>query len=159
MRTIIFYATKYGAAREAAERLSGYIDDVVVHDLQAGHLPDLAGFDTVILGSAIYAGSIRKEAKAFLAAHKSELMQKRLGFYLCGISKEEEQVCFEKNFPKELLQKATATSLFGGIFDPKKANMAERLIMKAAAKQSGYVDTIDNEKIKQFATLIAKGDE
>ncbi|MCL2842540.1 MAG: flavodoxin domain-containing protein [Oscillospiraceae bacterium] len=152
--TIILYATKYGTAREVAERLSGYLDDTVTHDLKAGAVPDLAEFDTVILGSAVYAGSIRKEARAFLAAHKTELAEKRLGFYLCGISKEE-QTYFKDNFPKELLEQATATDLFGGKFDPQKANGLERLIMKAVAKQSGCIDTIDDAKVKQFAEHMA----
>jgi hypothetical protein len=42
----------------------------------------------------------------------------------------------------------------GGIFDPKKAGFAERLIMKAAAKLSDYSDTIDNDKIEKFVEVM-----
>lgn len=154
--TLILYATKYGAAREAAQRLSDQLGGAAIHDLKAGSVPGLEDFDTVILGSAIYAGSIRKEARTFLAAQKFELAQKRLGFYLCGISKDE-RTYLKDNFPKELLEKAVATGLFGGKFDPEKANGLERLIMKAVAKQAGFIDTLDDEKIKQFANLFVEG--
>jgi len=42
----------------------------------------------------------------------------------------------------------------GGIFDPAKANFLEKLIMKIVVKQSGYINTIDNEKISEFAEAM-----
>jgi len=154
MRTLILYATKHGAAREIAESISEQIGDVVLHDLKQGSIPVLDGFDCVIIGSSLYAGSIRKEAKVFLAQHAAQLQGKKLGLFLSGMAQSDEKKYFADNFPADILQKATAVSFLGGIFDPQKANAMERLIMKAVTKKSGYVRAIDDEKVKQFAALM-----
>ena len=154
MKTLILYATKYGAAREIAARIAAQMDDAVLHDLKQGGIPDLGGFDCVIIGSSLYAGSIRKEAKVFLAKYADQLRDKKIGLFLSGMAKSDEQKYFKDNFPSDVLQGAAAVSFLGGIFDPKKAGAVARLIMKAVTKQSGYVEAIDDEKVKQFAALM-----
>jgi len=62
---------------------------------------------------------------------------------------------FDANFPQNILQNAKATSLLGGIYDPQKAGFIERLIMKAAAKQSEYSSTIDGGKIEKFIEALS----
>jgi len=153
MKTLILYATKNGAAREAAQRIAGLSGSAVLHDLKGG-VPPLADYDCIILGSSVYVGSIRKEAKAFLKENTSVLLGKRLGLFLCGMDASNEQASLKANFPQELLQSAKAASFLGGIFDPKKAGVMGRLIMKVAVKQSEYTDTIDNGKIKQFTEAM-----
>lgn len=154
MKTLILYATKHGAAAEIAKRIAEKIDGAVIHDLKQNNIPDLAGFDCVIVGSSVYAGMFRKEAKAFLSQNTEVLRQKKLGLFLSGMSSGEEQKIFADNVPKDLLESARTTVMPGGIFDPKKAGFIARLIMKAVTKQSGYVDTIDNGKIKDFAEVM-----
>jgi len=154
MRTLILYATKYGATQEIAEAISGQIGGAVLHDLKQGETPPLADFDCVIIGSSLYAGSIRKEAKVFLAQNAAQLRGKKLGLFLSGMAQGDEQKYFTDNFPPDMLQETTAASFLGGIFDPQKAGAMERLIMKAVTKKSGYVRTIDDEKIKQFAARM-----
>jgi thiamine kinase-like enzyme len=73
-----------------------------------------------------------------------------LGLFASGLSPAEEQQIFTNNVPKEILQSAKTAVFLGGIFDPNKAGFAERLIMKVAAKQSEYTNTIDDGKIEQF---------
>ena len=154
MKTLILYATKYGAAAEIAKRIAEKIDGAVVHDLKQGGIPDIAGFDCIIIGSSVYAGMFRKEAKTFLSENTDVLRQKKLGLFISGMSSDEEQKMFTDNVPKDLIESAKATVMPGGLFDPKKAGFFARLIMKAVTKQSGYVDTIDNGKIEQFAEVM-----
>lgn len=151
MKTIILYATKHGAAREIANRIASRMNGAVTHDLKQDGVPSIAGFDCVIIGSSLYAGAIRKEAKAYLSQNKGALCGKKLGLFLCGMQGDKEKEHFEKNFPAELLQAATATAFLGGIYDPKKAGVFERLIMKTVAKQTKYTDTVDDAKIQKFA--------
>ena len=153
MKTIILYATKYGATGEIAGRIAEKLDGAVMHDLKQKPIPALSGFDCVIIGSALYAGMIRKEAKAFLSANADALREKKIGLFLSGMetSGDHEKTYFETNFSPELLQAAKAKALTGGIYDPKKANFFERAIFKLAAKQSAYSDKIDDEKIARFA--------
>ncbi|MCL2576471.1 MAG: flavodoxin domain-containing protein [Defluviitaleaceae bacterium] len=151
MKTLILYATKYGAATEIARRIAEKMDGAVIHDLKQIGIPDIAVFDCIIVGSSIYAGMFRKEAKLFLSQNADTLRQKKLGLYVSSISADEEQKVFADNVPNDVLQSAKAAVFLGGIYDPKKAGFAERLIMKAAAKLSDYRDTIDNDKIEKFA--------
>jgi len=154
MNTLILYATKHGAAREIARRIAEAMGGAALHDLKQGELPSLSGFDCVVIGSSLYAGMVRREAKAYLAQNADALREKRLGLFLCGMDASREKEGFEANFSPDILRAATATAFLGGIFDPKKAGVMGRLIMKAAAGQNGYTNTIDDEKIKRFAQAM-----
>jgi len=156
MNTLILYATKHGATREIAEHISERIGDALLHDLKQSDIPNLNGFDCVIIGSSLYAGSIRKEAKAFLAQNVDHLEGKKVGLFLSGMSKSDEKKYFDDNFPPKILQVAKTASFLGGIFDPQKAGTMERLIMKAVTKQSKYVNNINDEEIKQFLEHITR---
>ena len=156
MKTIIFYATKYGAAREIAQRIAKLMDNAETCDLKQDKIPALDGFDCVIIGGSLYAGMIRKEAKTFAAQNTGALRDKKIGLFVSGIADSGEEKFFEDNFPAEIVQAAKAASLLGGVFDPSKAGGFERFIMKIITKQSGYIDKIDDEKIAQFAEAMKK---
>jgi menaquinone-dependent protoporphyrinogen oxidase len=150
MKTLILYATKHGAAREIAQRIAKNLEGAVIHDLKQGGVPAISQFDCVIIGSSVYAGSIHKEAKTFLSQNADGLLGKRLGLFLCGMDESSETSVFEKNFLPAILQAAKAAHFLGGVFDPQKAGVMGRLIMKAVTKQTAYLNTISDEKIKQF---------
>jgi len=154
MKTLILYATKYGATGEVARRIADRIEDAAVYDLKQNDIPPVAGFDRVIIGSPVYAGTIRKEVKAFVSQNADALHGKAVGLFLAGLSPERGKACFDANFPPDVLQSAKATGCLGGIFDPKKAGAMERFIMKMVARQSGYTDTIDDNKIEQFVEAM-----
>jgi menaquinone-dependent protoporphyrinogen oxidase len=125
-----------------------------VRDLKQDSVSDLGGYDCVIIGSSVYAGRMRKEAKAFVTQNASVLQTKTIGLFLSGMSEMNGTEVLEANLPKEFVQAAKAVCLPGGIFDPKKAGTFERLIMKAAAKQADYSDTISDEKINEFVEAM-----
>ena len=154
MKTLILYASKHGAAKVIAGRIAKHIPDAVLYDLKGGGIPPISQFDCVIIGSSIYVGSIHKEAKAFLAQNAGVLQSKRLGLFLSGLQDNEEKAFFEANFPAEILQAAVAKSFMGGVFDPKKAGVMERFMIKVVAKLPGYTNTISDEKIRQFAEAM-----
>ena len=156
MKTLILYATKHGAAKAIAERIAERIPGSTVHDLKDSGVPPVSQFDCVVIGSSIYAGAIRKEAKAFLAQNAAALRSTRLGLYLSGMDASREKDFFEANVSPEILQAAAVKSFIGGVFDPKKAGFMERLIMKMVAKQSSYSDTISDEKIEHFAEAMKR---
>lgn len=150
MKTLILYATKYGAACEIARHIADKTGDALLHDLKQKDVPALSQFDCVILGSSLYAGMIRKEAKEYLAQNARALSSKRLGLFLSGMNAKEEKKYWEDNFPSPLLQAAKSVRFLGGIFDPGKAGMLERFLMKAIAKQTSYQNTIHSEAIAEF---------
>ena len=154
MKTLILYATKQGSTREIARLIADRMDGAVLHDLNEAGVPPLSEFDCVIVGSPIYAGTIRKEVKTFVSQNASILRDKRLGLFLSGINADKEKECFDANFPQDIMRTAKAANFLGGIFDPARAGFTERLIMKAVAKQSGYMNTIDGGKIEQFVEAV-----
>jgi len=151
MKTIILYATKYGAAAAIARQIAEQIDGAIVYDLKLDGTPPLAGFDCVIVGSSVYAGMMRKEAKSFLSQHADVLREKKLGLFISGLDESRETEMFRSNVPSDVLQAAKTAKFLGGIFDPQKAGFLERTAMKAITKQSEYKNTIDSDKVRQFA--------
>ena len=158
MKAIIFYATKHGAAEEIAKRIAGQIENAVMFDLKQEDLPSINDYDLVIIGSSVYAGSFRKEAKEFLVKNADELGEKKLALFASGMSESESSEMFKINVPEKVLQNAVIASVLGGIFDPKKSNFFERLIMKIVTKQSGYYSNITDEKINEFVKTIYGND-
>jgi len=154
MKTLILYATKYGAAHEIAERIADRMGDATTHDLGQSNIPDIAGYDCIVVGSSIYAGMIRKEAKVFLSQNTDSLCNKRFGLFISGMDSSGEKGFFDANIPQNILQNAKATGFLGGIYDPKKAGFLERFIMKAVSGQSKYTNTINDGGIKEFIEAL-----
>ena len=170
MKTVILYATKRGTTHDVALRIADALVDMgadtapEILDLKVieglpEQLPDLATYDCIILGSAVYAGQVRKEMKSFLLPlslpeNRAKLEGKNFGIYLCGLDVAKEDEAFSANFPDELLSIAKVKAFLGGTFDPKNANFVERTIIKAVAKTSESVDTVSEKKITQFAQAL-----
>ena len=152
MRTLILYATKYGATAEIAQRIAWKMDGAVVYDLKQDNIPLLEGFDCIILGSSVYAGNIRKEAGTFAAKNAAELGKKTVGLFLSGLRADVDAL--NKKYPPGFAEKAKAKGFLGGIFDPQKCSGPERFIMKMAAKLTEYTDSIDDEAIDRFIAAI-----
>jgi len=49
MKTIILYATKYGATAEVARLIAEKFDDAIIHDLKQAYVPVIDDFDCVII--------------------------------------------------------------------------------------------------------------
>jgi menaquinone-dependent protoporphyrinogen oxidase len=158
MKTLIVYTSKRGATREIAERIGKQLGNAELCDLGREPLPDLAVFNTVIIGSPVYAGMANGKIKKFISENMGKLQGKRVGLFLSGLTKgeEDERKLFTGNFPLELLKAARAQMLLGGIFDPKKAGIMERLIIKAIMKNGAYIDAVRDDKIAEFVKLMQK---
>jgi len=159
MNTIVLYATKHGASLELARKIASQIGSaklVDLNDIKRVSTLDLSQFDCVIVGSSVYAGQVRPAAKHFVTKNADLLMTKRLGLFIVGLDTKNAELAFASNFPKELRESAQAQLCAGGIFDPEKANFAERRIVKAILKSSDYVDTFDDEKIASFVQELRK---
>jgi len=154
MKTLIVYATKHDATAMLANNIAEQMEFSTIHNLEQGATPSIDNYDCVIVGSPIYAGAIHKEVKAFIEQNADILCKKKLALFLSGMDASGEEKYFDGNFSTDILQAATAKSVLGGIFDPQKAGFFERIIMRLVSKQSGYMSTIDDNKIKLFAECI-----
>lgn len=160
-KVLVTYATKYGATREIAERIStvltesGATTDVLPVDSVSG----IEGYDAVVLGSAVYAGQWRKEAVAFLENNEAALTTRPVWIFSTGPTgtgdpvetmkgwrfPEAQQPIADRIKPKDMV-------LFHGMIDMNQLNFAEKLIIKGMRVQTG--DYRDWDMITNWAKAI-----
>lgn len=126
MKAIILYATKSGTARECADLLADKFWNCPVHDLSRS-VPDLNGFDTVIIGTGVRMGTIYKPAQRFLQQNIRLLLTKKVAVYFCNAYPDTFPKTVEKNIPQELIEHAVCIKSFGGKPQFTKAPMKEWL--------------------------------
>lgn len=156
MKSIIIYESLHGSTEKCAKILNIYIED----DLEIVRLKDnedirIDNYKTVIIGGSIHHGVIQMKVENFIKKNFNQLLEKRLGLYLCCM--EEGEIArqqFEKAFPEDLRTKALATGLFGGEFNLKKMSFFEKKLTKKLTGLTSSVSKINEEAIKTFAEKI-----
>jgi menaquinone-dependent protoporphyrinogen oxidase len=75
MKTLVAYATKYGATQQIAERIAETLTaaGVGAQARPIKTITDVSGYDAFVVGSAVYMGSWRKEALAFARRFRDTL--------------------------------------------------------------------------------------
>lgn len=156
MRAAVVVASKHGTTVEIGRRVAQALGgDVPVLDLaDHHHHPDVSGYDTVVLGTAVYAGQPRAQMKAF--TQLADLGGKRLGLFVSGMLPDADARATElaAAFPPALNDSATATAFLGGAFQFDKLNRFERFVVKRFAKVTTDVDAIDDRAIGAFAQAL-----
>lgn len=86
---LVAYASKHGATREIAERIARILTEkgVVCTPLPAEEATEVATYDAVIAGSAVYIGKMRKEMRRFLSKNEQVLHAKPLWLFASGPTK------------------------------------------------------------------------
>lgn len=157
MRTIIIYATKYGSVEHAIDLLKPRIGgDIVTINILKEQVPDISGFDTVILGGSIYAGRIQKKLAKYAVRNLPELLTKRIGLFICAAQKPEirEKELFDA-FPFELYEHAVSKEAFGYEIHIDQMNFIEKKLVGAlmGTKENRY--ELSEDTIEEFSrTLI-----
>jgi len=152
MKTLIVYDTRHGSSEKAAQMLHQQLTgEVTVYRLKKSQLPDLSGFDRVIVGGSIHMGEIQKTVKTFCESNLENLAGKHLGLFLCCMDKERGHQEFEHAYPEYLREKALANALFGGEFNFERMNFLERFAIRKISGVKSSVSEIDEEAIEHFA--------
>lgn len=170
MKTLIVYATKHGTAEECAKMLAQRLEgEVELVNIKNSAPPSLDGYEKIILGASIYAGSAQPEIKEFCRSNLEKLKEKPVGLFLSCMFDEENQIraALENAFTPELVSHAAAACAFGGAFKMDRLNFFEKLIVKMVAKEyqkngkldGGYdgktdISTVSDSKISEFAKII-----
>jgi menaquinone-dependent protoporphyrinogen oxidase len=120
---LVAYATRAGSTREVAEAVAAELRShgVDARLQTACEVTDLAPYDAVVLGGALYVGRWHRDARRFLKRHRSQLDRLPLAVFALGPqSLEPDQV--EQS--RKQLERAVAsvrpiaTAVFGGVVDP-----------------------------------------
>lgn len=158
MRILVAVASKHGSTREigeaVAEELRAQALSVDVQD--AGDVVKVAGYDGVILGSAIYAGNWLPEAKSFAEAFRTQLSKLPVWVFSSGpIGAENPK---PQDDPARLAAplgnvKTRDHRVFVGKLDLATLGLGERMIIKAFKSPTG--DFRDWEAIRGWARGVA----
>lgn len=126
-------------------------------DLQeAGEVTGIAGYEAVVLGSGVYAGSWLPEAKRFAEQHRAELAERQVWLFSSG------PIGLEDPQPHDDPQKLAAPlgevivrdhRIFVGKLDRQNLGFGERLIARVVGAPAG--DFRDWQAIHEWAGAIA----
>lgn len=155
MKTLIIYSSKYGSTKDCAELLKNKLDGTAdILNIQEKKKVNLDNYDTIILGSSIYVGSVSKKLKEYCNQNLDELREKRVGIFInCGFEREKEQY-FAQNFPQSLLTHALVKECFGGEARMERMNFFYRFIMKKVSKGSYKEMKLNIINIESFASTM-----
>jgi menaquinone-dependent protoporphyrinogen oxidase len=86
MRALVAYASKRGSTAKIARAVAGELVEAGIEadSGPAGAMTDLAPYDAVVLGSAVYMGRWRPEARRFLRRHAKALAGKPFWIFSSG---------------------------------------------------------------------------
>jgi len=162
-KILVAYATKYGATAEIAEKIGEVLCQAGLnsHVLPVNHVSDLSPYQAVVLGSAVYIGSWRKEASKFLRTHEGELAKRPVWLFSSGPTGEGdvEELAQGWHFPGPLQPIADRIqprdiAVFHGAADPDKMNALEKWMLKNVKAPVG--DFRDWDAISAWAAAIAQ---
>lgn len=156
--TLIVFASNHGTvekcARELFRRIDGKVDICNLNNRDC--LPDLSGYDAVIVGGSIHSGRVQDEISSFCNENLEVLASKRLGLFInCLYSDEKAQQQLDEAFPEILTRKAVVRDYFGGEVDKLKLSFWERVVTNRMLKQGDLIVAISKEKIEHFANRIS----
>ena len=159
MKTAIIYTSKHGTTEKIAHAIADKIrdtSDVEVFSLKKNPNPNIGEFDTVILGSSIYAGQTSKKMKAFCKENESVLLQKKLGLFICGMHTNKEEIDKEMkvSYSEALQEKSVVHEFLGGEFLFEKMSFFERFAARMIAKTKVSVHRIDWDGIDNFVKKL-----
>jgi menaquinone-dependent protoporphyrinogen oxidase len=155
---LVAYASKHGATEGIAQHIARSLNEAG-READARSVTDVHEFgapDAVVIGSAVYAGSWRKEAVEFVESHADELA--RLPVWLFSSGPLGEQVADDEEQPRQLAEIRARISprghkMFFGALDAGKLSFGERMMVKAVKAPEG--DFRNWDAIRDWADGIA----
>jgi menaquinone-dependent protoporphyrinogen oxidase len=161
-KVLIAYASKYGATTEIAQKIAEDLKTatVEVDVLPANKIKDIAPYQMIIIGTALYMGQWRKEAVQFMKSQQGTLVKQPVYIFTSGPTGEGD--------PTELLQgriipeslksilaviQPKEVTVFGGKADTERMNGFDKWIMKKVKAGSG--DFRNWQAISAWTTKIS----
>jgi menaquinone-dependent protoporphyrinogen oxidase len=161
IRILVAYASKHGATAEIAERIGRVLRGVGLWtDVEPiEQVAALAPYQAVVLGSAVYMGRWRAEARRFLKEHRDDLADRDVWIFSSGPTGRGDPKTLTKGWtlPTALTDdvehvKPHDVALFHGAIDPAELTMFERWIVRRVGAPEG--DFREPEAIEAWARTI-----
>lgn len=156
MKTLILYSTTYGYTEEIAMALAKHYTDATTQNIKKNTKVDLSKYDHVILGGSVYMGRVNKKLTDFAKMHEAELLQKKLGLFICCLVDDKYMEEMSANFSAALIDHAYVKENFGGKLQTEKMSFMHKMIMKMVAKSEQGKEPVKAypERVDAFAKLM-----
>lgn len=170
MAVLVAYASKHGATREIAERITQTLtaagQQAQVRAVSAAG--DLAGYDAFVIGSAVYMGHWQKEAVEFVRRNRAVLAGRPVWLFSSGPLGTESADAQGRDVaagaePREIAEFSEAIAprghqVFFGVLDPGGLGLGERTLRKLPAARAILPegDFRDWPQIEAWASDIAR---
>lgn len=157
MKVLLAVASKHGSTREIAAAIAATLRtqsfEVDLRDI--AEVAEVAGYDAVIIGSAIYAGQWLPEARQFAKHHAVQLAARPLWLFSSGpLGAGEPQPHDDPQQLATALQDVAIRDhrIFVGKLDPADLGFGERLIARVVHAPAG--DFRDWSAVRDWASAI-----
>ncbi len=171
MSVLVAYASRYGSTGEIAERIAATLT-AAGHEAvarPAGTVADVGEADAVVVGSAVYMGHWRKEALAFVQAHREALAARPVWLFSSGplpgavVPDRVAASSADDGTPTEVPDVVASVGarehrVFDGRLDPTRLGVRDRLIraLPAGKPLLPEVDGRDWPAIEEWTRAIAR---
>lgn len=134
MKTLIVYSSSYGFTERCARRIAANLGEETTDVMRIRKLlmPDIRGYDKVIIGSPVYMGQIDTWIKLFCENKLDQLLEKEVGIFVCCGRLEQVNEVIGVSFPKQLITAAKGVEVLGGEVDLERLRPHHRFVIKAA---------------------------
>jgi menaquinone-dependent protoporphyrinogen IX oxidase len=159
-KTLIIYFSKYGSTKKYAELISSELN-ADIYSIKNVNISDLINYDTIILGSGLYAGKI--QGINIIIDNFEKIQDKKIVLFTCGLAdyKNVENVNnihkrLVKIIPENIMQNIKVYYLQGGI-NYKKLNMKHKLMMwllKILTMRNKNMNGEDKEFIETYGKTL-----
>lgn len=156
MKTLVIYSSKYGATEKCATILKDKLgEECTLANIELESHPALDLYDTVVIGSSIYAGKMRSEIISFIKNNEEKLKEKNIGVFLCCKDQGSEAISYiAQNLPAWVSEKSFMQLAFGHEINLEKMNFIERNVLKLIFKVNESYSKIDEERINEAVEAI-----
>ena len=160
-RTLIAYASRAGSTAEVAEAIGEVLRESGIDvDVRAvKDVADIAGYDALILGSAIWAGKPLPEMRRFVADQRDAMSGMPTAYFiLCDLLREytpaNRQVALDYVRPLRKLHEPVSVGMFAGRRDFSKVHPLLSWVLKRVFRLVEG-DFRDWEQIRAWAVTVA----
>lgn len=155
---LVAFASKHGATRDIADSIAVQLrmDDLDVDLLDVADVTNVAGYNAIILGSAVYMGNLLPDVRAFVDKFDADLRSTPLWLFSSGPIGDDPKPAGEAAEAADLAEKlhARGHTVFAGKLDKKELSLAENLAVKLVRAPTG--DFRDWDAIESWADSIAR---
>ncbi|MCB8965137.1 MAG: flavodoxin domain-containing protein [Bacteroidales bacterium] len=154
METAIIYATSHGTTEKVANIIASRLDRATLINLKKSAHIDLSQFQQVIIGGSIHAGSIQRKVREFCNTNMVQLLQMRVGLFICAMNEPEFDNELKMAFPEVIRNHAISQRVVGGEFIIERMNFIERFLVKKISGVSQTTSKIDDGAISELISRM-----